>query len=430
MSDDIPLDVLEESKAIEESRQLHQKKIMDSVKNMRARCNALRKEYNRIFSFEYENNLKLLPPDEVAVQESLRTLKSDEISKCESEYVKIVHELGIEFKDLEIPVDISFAIETKNDDDDDEELAKAISVSLMAKGPAMAYTQADICGLKPLYGTLENCGASCYMNASLQLLNSMSVFHDASLDDIFEARPLSMLLRNIFKKLENSASITDLRLDASYQELIRITGFELGRQSDASEFMISLFEHFDGSGLGFVLDTFKTMTDNYYIGSEPLLHQYIFNCEYIFDFPSLDHILTRMREVDAIVLRPKVYFMFQIGRFYYQDNGVHFNANPVAVNNTLTVNGYEYVAQGCICFNGMIGNGGHYVYIQFNDEGIPCMVYNDSRKYTYAEEPIFRVENTGYVFLYKRIDHIFMGGSRGEYEGKFIKYVHKLHNYS
>lgn len=486
--EEIPKHIIEESKKFEEQRVLREyarqlaerlKQSMDRVILLRTRYDELRNRYDHKYSSEYYRNLERIPDEDKALNESIRTEELHTITQYqqnhEDEYLRMISYLDVS-GDLPINIDFAINFDKMNNRSSPSKgikpetsprsyeetalLEKAIEEStrlsrhppisshppsyeedaLLAKAIAesMASTHEDVRlerSMAPLpysphapriYGTLANCGNSCYMNSSLQLLNSLSVFH-SGLNDVFVGFELIEILNNIFMRLENKDRIVDLSTSGEYDSLIRISRFETGRQSDPAEFMNNLFELIPPR-FNFVTELFKTTTRNYRIGETVIPHQYIFNCEYIFDSPSLEDIMTRIRIGDGVRLIPNQYFIFQVGRFYYRDKSVHYNTNSVIVNNMLEINGTHYIAQGCICFNGMIGRGGHYVYVQFDNRGFPYLVYNDSRRYPYSEESTFKVEKMGYIFLYRRIDHT--GGSKGvatgSYENKYLKYVQKL----
>lgn len=488
--EEIPKHILEESKKFEEQRRLREyardlaefvKSSMDSIIFLRTKCDALRKGYNDEYSVEYYYDLESMPDERRALSESIRTEQLRIVTECEKnyedEYLKMISHLDIS---ADLPIDIDFAnnldkltrgsspskdvkpvtyapsyeedalLEKAMEEstllpghtsshDDDERLARAMAESMSLSRPSshdderLARAMAESMGslshspdAPRIYGTLANCGNSCYMNSSLQLLNSLSVFHSGLSDALVGNEPLT-ILNNIFMRLENRDSVVDLSTSGEYESLIRISRFEAGRQSDPAEFMNNIFEQIP-SRFDFVTELFKTTTRNYRIGETVIPHQYIFNCEYIFDSPSLEDIMARIKYSDGVRLIPNEYFIFQVGRFYYRDRSANYNTNPLIVNDFLEINGSPYIAHGCICFNGMIGSGGHYVYVQFDNRGSPYLVYNDSRRYLYSDEPTFRVEKTGYIFLYKRMDHV--GGSKGvatgRYENKYLKYVQKL----
>jgi hypothetical protein len=99
------------------------------------------------------------------------------------------------------------------------------------------------------------------------------------------------------------------------------------------------------------------------------------------------------------------YFLISLKRRLPEDAyGTSFykKKNIINVNPYLIIGNGKYQIIGCGLHMGN-ANGGHYVYIAYNNECIPVVTFNDERFYLIREEELAQINTDGYMFLYKKI---------------------------
>jgi hypothetical protein len=76
--------------------------------------------------------------------------------------------------------------------------------------------------------------------------------------------------------------------------------------------------------------------------------------------------------------------------------------NRIESNSYLIINNGRYQVIGCGLHTGS-ANGGHYVYIAYDDNGIPAIKFDDSQIYQVQPAEVELINTDAYMFLYKKI---------------------------
>jgi hypothetical protein len=97
------------------------------------------------------------------------------------------------------------------------------------------------------------------------------------------------------------------------------------------------------------------------------------------------------------------YILISLKRFIYESGISRKNTRQIVPNKILTIDGQQFIINGCVYHSGTLESG-HYVFINYDNKGIPIEVYDDSSHYPY--KPGSNHENMGYIYLYKKFTEI------------------------
>ena len=292
------------------------------------------------------------------------------------------------------------------------------------------------------YSGLNNCGNGCYMNSSIQLLFSIPLFNQI-IKYINSLSP-DKLVKNIkfgkdiyedpsyIEYVKALNSISDL-FETQKGKTIDITKFYpilyIGDKfsvQDATQFINNLLDniteilHSQSQENPFeikiksvlssmeapIYTSEKTNSDNILhlvlnkedsrnpIGLNDLIKK--INIKEITD-KELHDFNNKHAFKQLNIEKTSQYLLLDIKRF---DNFNRKLNNQIVPEPILRINDKSYKLKSCIVHFGKTTGGGHYIYINFNDNGEPMHVISDTLISNYNNEDYIK---NGYIYLYEQI---------------------------
>jgi hypothetical protein len=112
------------------------------------------------------------------------------------------------------------------------------------------------------------------------------------------------------------------------------------------------------------------------------------------------------QQIDIIIDNRK-YIFIQLNRFMLNRVAVKINT-PVIANKIIRIKDINFVIQSVVFHSGSSSSVGHYTCINFNEDGSPLSHIDSIRcrtiPYHSNERNIDNMINSGYIYLYRRID--------------------------
>ncbi len=276
-------------------------------------------------------------------------------------------------------------------------------------------------------------------------------------EDLARGRTILRILKHIFTKFSRGDRKINLVDEGVYRQLVELSGLTCSAQQDMTEFIVNIlgiiltfygnqhvrnfidsitFNQIDHTicenGKNVIRDPMVLFTNRDRIGQLPKTLDLPIN-DRARNIQQLITINQEARGIDppdnmldsCIITEGRIdynrraiskqtiinelpsseYFLISLKRRLPADRfGTSFykKRNVINVNPYLIIGNGKYQIIGCGLHMGS-ANGGHYVYIAYNDECIPAVTFNDSRYYPIREEELAQINTDGYVYLYKKI---------------------------
>ena len=301
------------------------------------------------------------------------------------------------------------------------------------------------------YSGLSNCGNSCYMNATLQLLFSIPAFYQVL--DYIKSLPETKLVKKVqfdsemlddisfIKYFETLHAISELfKNNKGKGTYINMTPFYptlyIGKkydQEDSTDFLIKLLDsmteilqeqkvenpfeiilgkrsecvnklnqRFINSTNG-LLSNEKIMDSNIYsfltLGLYPEAKNFSDLINKMCDEEIIDdvaHCNYNSAKQNLIIKKTSQYLILSIKRFDSKNKKL---LNEIIPEGELCINNLCYKLKSCVIQNGTT-KVGHYIYLNFDQDSFPMYVISDSTVSRYTNEDYV---SNGYIYLYELI---------------------------
>ena len=244
---------------------------------------------------------------------------------------------------------------------------------------------------------LKNQGNSCFINASLQLIDNLEFTNLNYVDNINIDSILKLL------KYRNPDVITDVN-----------DNFYKNEQEDVSVFLVPIVDNLRNYkkinvDIKVVTSYYNCDTPkNSHTSLEPLIHislngddiQQCLNFDqtiFKLDKPTVHNNCTHMQTMFKPIENTQN-IIIQLRRYTID---MKKNKKYIKPNAIIKIDGKRFALKGCIIHLGNI-DGGHYTYLSFNN-GKPDTYINDNKIGIYNQSHLNNFETNGYIYLYSKV---------------------------
>ncbi len=290
-------------------------------------------------------------------------------------------------------------------------------------------------------------------------LNTPEILEAANRNrDIYNAGMILQILQFIFNKFSGGERNINLVTEGVYKLLVETSGLTCGAQEDMSEFMLNILRIISNFYSNPLVKSFiDSITYNHIEikkcenGNELIRNPIdIYHDEQVrihqlpktLDLP-IDERATNIQELIAIYQEPERLIppndmldgcVITNGRRDYNRKAIstqniirelpsseyclislkrrlptdatfteyYKNTHRIEVNPNIIIDNGRYQIIGCGLHTGN-ANGGHYIFIDYNDNGLPAVTFNDSMLDQVSPYEAETINNEAYMFLYKKI---------------------------